>query len=99
MAATRLPHATTEDVYRGWRITAGSIVIASAWGILHDENMYHDPFVIRPERHLEGRGMASEPHPGITGAFGFGRRCVANFYTKSCSYNFIPNVESVQDIF
>ena len=78
VVATGIPHATTkEDIYRGWRIPKGSIVIANAWGMLHDENMYPDSFVFRPERFIEREGKAQEPDPGVTGAFGFGRRYVA----------------------
>jgi cytochrome P450 len=74
---TGVPHATTEeDEYRGWRIPKGSIVIANAWKMLHDENIYPDPTVFRPERFLASEEKVQEPDPGITGAFGFGRRYV-----------------------
>ena len=77
VAATGVPHATTEaDEYRGWRISKGSIVFANAWGMLHDENMYPDPFVFRPERFLASDKNSQEPDPANTGAFGFGRRYV-----------------------
>jgi hypothetical protein len=70
-----VPHATTEDdVYRGWRIPKGSIVIANAWAMLHDPKTYADPFDFRPERFLPSEGKDTEPDPGIYGSFGFGRR-------------------------
>jgi cytochrome P450 len=76
VAATGLPHATTEDdVYRGWRIPKGSIVIANAWAMLHDPKTYADPFAFRPERFLSSANQ--EPEPGVTGTFGFGRRYTA----------------------
>ena len=77
VVATGLPHFTTEaDEYRGWRIPKGSIVFANAWGMLHDENMYPDPFVFRPERFLESDKNSQEPDPADTGVFVFGRRYV-----------------------
>jgi cytochrome P450 len=74
-----IPHATVaEDVYRGWRIPKGSIVIANTWSILHNAALYKDPFTFRPERFL---GNTPEPDPGLYGAFGFGRR-QAQFHLK-----------------
>ncbi len=33
-----IPHAlTSDDVYRGYKIPAGSTVIANIWAMLHDE--------------------------------------------------------------
>jgi cytochrome P450 len=67
-----LPHATIEDdIYRGWLIPKGTVVLANAWVMLHDEEVYPDPFVFQPERYL---GPNPQPHPGSRGCFGFGRR-------------------------
>ncbi|KIJ38054.1 hypothetical protein M422DRAFT_88287, partial [Sphaerobolus stellatus SS14] len=78
---TGVPHACSEeDVYRGWRIPEGSIVVANAWGILHDEKLYPEPFVFRPERFLSekyGGSNKLQPDPGASGVFGFGRRLCA----------------------
>ena len=53
-----------------------SIVVANAWGLLHDKNMYPDPFVFRPERFLASDKNSQESDPTKTGVFGFGRRYV-----------------------
>ncbi|KAJ7093420.1 cytochrome P450 [Mycena belliarum] len=71
-----IPHAATEDdVYRGYRIPASSIVIANVWAITHDENKYQDPFEFRPERYLTKEGVldptVQDPRSVV---FGFGRR-------------------------
>lgn len=57
-----------EDVYDGYRIPAGSIVIPNHWSIYMDESVYKDPGVFRPERWLEDPDL-----PAPVG-FGFGRR-------------------------
>ncbi|KAF8142815.1 cytochrome P450 [Mycena galopus ATCC 62051] len=70
-----IPHfLATEDEYRGYRLPAGSIVIGSTWAILHDENMYPDPYAFKPERFLlHGKPNPAVKDPGCA-AFGFGRR-------------------------
>ncbi|KAJ7483474.1 cytochrome P450 [Mycena latifolia] len=69
-----IPHfLTVEDEYRGYRIPAGSIIIANAWAILHDELMYPDPYTFNPERFL----LNGKPNPAVMNpdaAFGYGRR-------------------------
>jgi cytochrome P450 len=82
---TGVPHATTEeDIYRGWRIPKGSIVIANAWSMLHNPKTYPDPFAFRPERFLSSGSKELEPDPGVTGAFGFGRRYVDFLIVPPC---------------
>ncbi|KIJ29061.1 hypothetical protein M422DRAFT_37092 [Sphaerobolus stellatus SS14] len=64
--------STEEDVYRGWRIPKGSIIISNSWGILRDENVYPDAYVFKPERFLPNETNPVQPDP--LAAFGFGRR-------------------------
>ncbi|KAJ7928145.1 cytochrome P450 [Mycena leptocephala] len=67
-----LPHVVTQDdKYRGYTIKKGSIVWANVWAILHDEEIFPEPFVFRPERYLTGGEEASST---VAAAFGFGRR-------------------------
>ncbi|KIJ46878.1 hypothetical protein M422DRAFT_164665 [Sphaerobolus stellatus SS14] len=71
---TALPHATTEeDEYRGWHIPKGTIVMINAWGILHDEIAYPQPYQFRPERFLNGDGKVIDD-PAVGLSFGSGRR-------------------------
>lgn len=50
-----------------------SVVIANAWAMLHDPDIYKDPFTFNPDRFLPvSEGGAGEPIP--VGQFGFGRR-------------------------
>ncbi|KAF8509215.1 cytochrome P450 [Hysterangium stoloniferum] len=75
VAATGVAHATTdEDEYRGYRIPKGSIVIANAWAMLHDETVYSDPLIFRPDRFLASVDKTPETDSATRGVFGFGRR-------------------------
>ncbi|KAH9925322.1 cytochrome P450 [Fomitopsis serialis] len=68
-------HVRREDVYAGFRIPAGSTVIANTWAVLHDPALYPRPDEVIPERYL---GKPDE-HPDLNPdprdfAFGYGRR-------------------------
>lgn len=68
-----VPHATkTEDEYMGYRIPAGSIVLANHFAIARDESVFGpqtDEFI--PERWISDEGDLKDlPQTG----FGFGRR-------------------------
>ncbi|KAJ6521007.1 cytochrome P450 [Mycena vulgaris] len=74
VAPIGVPHfLPIDDEYRGYRLPAGSIIIANAWAILHDEVMYPDPYAFKPERFL----LNGKPNPAVRNpdaAFGYGRR-------------------------
>ncbi|KAF7369957.1 Cytochrome p450 [Mycena sanguinolenta] len=69
-------HAVTEnDIYKGYHIPAGAVVIGNAWAILHDETTYGprtDQFI--PERWLTKEGKINRQMRDPSAAFGFGRR-------------------------
>ncbi|KAJ8079599.1 hypothetical protein PM082_011186 [Marasmius tenuissimus] len=64
-----------EDIYQGYRIPAGSIVLPNIWAMLHDESVYPDPFSFKPERFLtpDGKLNPDVQDPGRA-FFGFGKR-------------------------
>ncbi|KAJ8090245.1 hypothetical protein PM082_018841 [Marasmius tenuissimus] len=69
-----IPHYIhVEDEYRGYRIPKDSTVIGNSWAILHDEEMYPDPYAFKPERWIKD-GKINPEIRDITSAFGFGRR-------------------------
>lgn len=89
-----MPHRLMQDdLYDGYLLPKGSIVIANIWyivpipqnkliliatarSILHNPEMYHDPFRFDPSRFApENAGTKTEPDPREY-CFGFGRRCV-----------------------
>ncbi|KAF8729122.1 cytochrome p450, partial [Rhizoctonia solani] len=66
-----IPHSTEQDIeFQGYRIPKGSSIEPNLWAILHDPDIYSDPYVFRPERYLESK-PAPDPRKYI---FGFGRR-------------------------
>ncbi|KZP18991.1 cytochrome P450 [Athelia psychrophila] len=69
-----IPHLSTEDdLYRGFYIPAGTMVIPNSWAVLNDERMYPDPFVFNPDRFITGDKLdPSVRDPDA--AFGYGRR-------------------------
>ncbi|KAF8824075.1 hypothetical protein HHX47_DHR9000128 [Lentinula edodes] len=70
------PHALTQDdVYEGYFLPKGSIIMPNVWSILHDEEEYPEPDLFKPSRFL---GVDGKINPKVkdpaTAAFGFGRR-------------------------
>lgn len=54
---TGIPHLLKEDdMYRGYHIPKGSIVVGNIWGITHDPARYPDPSAFKPERYLAADG-------------------------------------------
>ncbi|KAJ2926328.1 hypothetical protein H1R20_g10780, partial [Candolleomyces eurysporus] len=79
-----VPHAlSTDDVYKGYRLPAGAIIIANQWAMLHDEKVYSDPFEFKPDRFINpetGRIDYSRARDPGHACFGFGRRiCPGRF--------------------
>nr|GAT53684.1 predicted protein [Mycena chlorophos] len=71
-----IPHyLNVEDEYKGYRLPANSIILPNTWAILHDENVYPDPYSFKPERYLLPNGQLNPDGPaGPEAVFGFGRR-------------------------
>ncbi|KAI0253712.1 cytochrome P450 [Lactifluus subvellereus] len=69
-----VPHASSEDdIYEGFFIPKGSIIIADTWAILHNPELYPEPEVFNPERFLSDDGTFQDD-PTIALAFGIGKR-------------------------
>ncbi|KAF8908618.1 cytochrome P450 [Gymnopilus junonius] len=87
-APLALPHTChAEDEYNGYRIPKGSIILANAWAMLHDESIYPDPFSFRPERFLveDGRSLNKEVKDPGHAIWGFGRRICPGRYMAASS--------------
>ncbi|KAJ3983979.1 cytochrome P450 [Lentinula detonsa] len=68
---TSVPHRVTEDnVFKGYFIPKGALVLSNLWQMNHDPEVYHDPMSFKPERFL---GPKPELDPREA-CFGFGRR-------------------------
>jgi len=94
-----VPHATTEDdVYEGFFIPKGSVVIGNAWAILRDPDMYPEPDSFKPERFLNPDGSVRDD-PVLTSAFGFGKRvCPGRHFVDSALFIVIASLLSVFNI-
>ncbi|KAF8917165.1 cytochrome P450 [Mucidula mucida] len=78
VGATTVPHATqSDDIYEGYFIPKGSVVLLNTWAMMHDEETYPNPAVYNPDRYL---GEHPQPHPTAMGVWGFGRRICPGRY-------------------
>ncbi|KAI0050259.1 cytochrome P450 [Auriscalpium vulgare] len=79
-----VPHRCTEDdVYEGYFIPKGSMIIANAWAMFRDPTLYPEPDTFDPERFLTADGQFKDD-PLINAAFGFGKRiCPGRFVADS----------------
>ncbi|KAI8996249.1 cytochrome P450 [Trametes punicea] len=71
-----VPHKlTADDVYNGYHLPAGAIIVGNSWAILHDGMAFPDPEAFIPERFLNADGsLRTEMRDAELAAFGFGRR-------------------------
>ena len=94
-----ITHRSTEDdVFEGYRIPAGSYVLANARAMTHDDTVYTSPEVFDPDRYIPvcegGRG---EPFP--VGQFGFGRRiCVGKHLAEASLWIVVASFLSTMTI-
>ncbi|KAJ7029520.1 cytochrome P450 [Mycena alexandri] len=99
VAPIGIPHfLRVEDEYRGYRLPANSIVIGNVWAILHDEDMYPDPYSFKPERFL----LNGKPNPNVNdpqAVFGFGRRiCPGRYFAASQVFISVASILASFDI-
>lgn len=76
-----VPHfTTTSDVFEGYYIPKGTVVIFNTWGMSNRE--YSDPERFDPTRHLDADGkLKPEAKQNSSKYFGFGRRaCPGRFF-------------------
>lgn len=70
-----LPHMTSQDdVYEGYLIPKGSMVLVNEWAISRDESLYPDASRFDPQRHLTAEGKLKDDPLAGHFAFGYGRR-------------------------
>ncbi|KDR66571.1 hypothetical protein GALMADRAFT_80669 [Galerina marginata CBS 339.88] len=71
---------SVDDEYKGYRLPAGAIIIPNAWAMLHNEDVYRDPFTFNPDRFMkDGKIDKSVRDPGHA-CWGFGRRICPGRY-------------------
>jgi len=84
-----IPHASTEDdMFRGYFIPKGSLVIGNTWSVLHDPVQYPDPEQFKPERFLTDDGKLDlNVQDPMLAAFGYGRRiCPGRYFAENALY-------------
>jgi len=92
-------HSDAEDEYKGYRIPAGSVIVPNCWAMLHDPNIYPEPFEFKPERFLKDGQLDPDAKDPAHAAFGFGRRiCPGRFMALSSLWIAIASIVAVFDI-
>lgn len=100
VAPTAVAHFLhVEDEYRGYRIPKGSIIIANAWAMLHDETFYPDPFAFNPDRFMKDGKLNPAMKDPTHAAFGFGRRtCPGRYMAFSAIWIAVASIVATFDI-
>jgi cytochrome P450 len=71
--------STADDVYGGYFIPEGTVVLANIWAMTNDEEKYPEPHKFMPERFMNPDGTINSDDTIL--AFGFGRRvCVGQHF-------------------
>ncbi|KAF8492582.1 cytochrome P450 [Russula emetica] len=69
-----LPHATaSDDVYEGYFIPKGAVVLVNSWPVLHDPVRYPEPDSFKPERFINPDGSLRDDL-ALSTLFGIGKR-------------------------
>ena len=69
-----VPHKLVQDdVYNGYYLPKGSLVLPNVYAMLRDPAVYANPDLFDPERFIGREGKVAEPDPRSC-FFGFGRR-------------------------
>ncbi|KAH8998286.1 cytochrome P450 [Lactarius hatsudake] len=84
-----VPHMVrVSDIYEGYYIPAGSIIIPNVWGMMHDPAVFAEPDRFYPERWLSADAPAFPNQ-----AFGFGaRQCPGRFLARASTWSNIANI-------
>jgi len=100
VAPLTTPHLSTEDdIYDGYFVPKGTLVMGNAWSILHDPSIYPDPFEFKPERFLKNGIIDNDVLDPIAVAFGFGRRiCPGRHFADNAMYSAIVSVLATFEI-
>jgi len=90
---------THGDVYDGYYIPKGSLIIGNAWSILHDAEVFVEPEEYKPERYLKDGKLDPDARSPNVAAFGYGRRmCPGRHLSDDSLFIVIALVLSVFNI-
>ncbi|KAF9036901.1 cytochrome P450 [Hymenopellis radicata] len=90
-----VPHsASEEDLYNGYLIPKGTIVMPNIWAMTHDETAYPNPQEFIPSRFLKPNGQLNDDQCLMT--YGFGRRvCVGRHLAETSVWLAIATILAV----
>ncbi|KAI9431010.1 cytochrome P450 [Lactarius psammicola] len=99
-----VPHAATEDdVYEGFFIPKGAVVVGNTWAIFRDPSIYPEPDAFKPERFINPDGSLRDD-PLLSSAFGYGKRICpgrhvvdSTLFIYAASLLSVFRIESMQD--
>jgi len=74
-----------DSIIRGYSVPKGSIIIVNLWNILHNADIYPEPFEFKPERHISTDDDKPAQRDPRTMCFGFGRRICPGLYLADAS--------------
>ncbi|KAG6915648.1 hypothetical protein DXG01_010612 [Tephrocybe rancida] len=94
-----VPHTAMEDgIISGYLIPKGSIILANLWNMLHDPEVYPEPFEFQPERHIATTEKPAQRDPR-TVCFGYGRRiCPGMHLAETSLFSVIASSLAVFDV-
>ncbi|EPT00008.1 hypothetical protein FOMPIDRAFT_1123534 [Fomitopsis schrenkii] len=95
-----IPHKLTQDdQYGGYDLPKDTGVIANLWSIAHNEEVYGDPDVFRPERFLTSELPDPDTSDPRNIIFGYGRRiCPGRLFAEAAVFLAISNIIATLDI-
>ncbi|KAI0739410.1 cytochrome P450 [Daedaleopsis nitida] len=88
-----------DDVYQGYEIPKGTIVIPNVWAIAFEKRGPYDPTTFVPERFLEEASAENAPVDPTLWAFGFARRiCPGKYLAENSLFILISTILTVFDM-
>ncbi|KAJ3560779.1 hypothetical protein NP233_g10612 [Leucocoprinus birnbaumii] len=86
---TGIPHLTiAEDVYSGYYIPKGATIMANAYAMLHDDDVFPNPKKFNPDRFIKDGVLVEDIlDPMLVGTFGFGRRACPGAHIALATLN------------
>ncbi|ESP03944.1 hypothetical protein LOTGIDRAFT_110341 [Lottia gigantea] len=89
-----VPRATTKDTQlKGFKVRKGTVVLPNFYSVTHDEKIWGDPHVFRPERFLGRDGQLNKDKMDQFTAFSMGRRkCLGEFLARMEVFLFFAGI-------
>ncbi|KAF8342440.1 cytochrome P450 [Amanita rubescens] len=93
-----IPHtAAKDDIYKGYYIPKGTLVMGNAWAVSQDESLYTNANSFCPERFLNPDGTLTDDK--VEHAFGYGRRfCPGKYMARDVMWLMVASVLSVFNV-